>query len=81
MILGARPASFHDRSRAKSHDLFSSEAVSNIERVRKFLDIRNPGAAARAVGAIWAALERVEPEIAGGGVFSFDSGENNINDH
>jgi len=45
--------------------LFSSEAVSDIERVRKFLDIRNPEAAARAIAAIWAALRQVEhfPEI------------------
>ena len=45
--------------------LFSSEAVSDIERVREFLYIKNPDAAARAIGAIWAALERVEhfPEI------------------
>jgi hypothetical protein len=42
LSLGARPASFHDRSRAKSMILFSSEAVSDIERVRKFLNIRNP---------------------------------------
>jgi len=40
--------------------LFSSEAISDIERVRKFLDIKNPDAARRAIGAIWAALERVE---------------------
>jgi plasmid stabilization system protein ParE len=45
--------------------LFSSEAVSDIERVRKFLDVKNPDAAVRAIGAIWAALERLEhfPEI------------------
>lgn len=45
--------------------LFSSEAASDIERVREFLHIKNPDAAARAVRAIWAALERVEhfPEI------------------
>jgi plasmid stabilization system protein ParE len=43
----------------------SSEAISDIERVREFLYIKNPDAAARAVRAIWAALERVEhfPEI------------------
>ncbi len=32
--------------------LFSSEAISDMERVRKFLDIKNPDAAARAVRAI-----------------------------
>ncbi len=32
--------------------LFSSEAVSDIEWVRRFLDIKNPNAAARAIGAI-----------------------------
>ncbi len=40
--------------------LLSSEAISDIERVRGFLHIKNPDAAARAVRAIWAALERVE---------------------
>jgi plasmid stabilization system protein ParE len=40
--------------------LFSSEAVSDIERIRKFLEIRNPDAAARAIDAIWAALEQVK---------------------
>lgn len=45
--------------------LFSSEAVSDIERVRSFLQPRNPDAALRAVRAIWRALEQVEafPEI------------------
>jgi plasmid stabilization system protein ParE len=37
--------------------LLSSEATSDIERVREFLHIKNPDAAVR---AIWAALERVE---------------------
>jgi len=40
--------------------LFSSEAVSDIERIREFLYVKNPEAAARAVRSIWAALERVE---------------------
>jgi plasmid stabilization system protein ParE len=40
--------------------LFSSEALSDIERVREFLYVKNPDAAARAVRAIWVALERVE---------------------
>jgi plasmid stabilization system protein ParE len=45
--------------------LLSSEALSDIERVREFLHIKNPDAAVRAVRAIWAALERVQhfPEI------------------
>jgi plasmid stabilization system protein ParE len=45
--------------------LFSSEAVSDIERVRSFLAARNPDAAQRAMRTIWRALERVEsfPEI------------------
>ena len=40
--------------------LFSSEALSDMERVREFLHVKNPDAAARAVRAIWAALERVQ---------------------
>ncbi len=40
--------------------LLSSEAISDVERVREFLYSKNPDAAVRAVGAIWAALERVE---------------------
>ena len=36
--------------------LFSSDALSDIERVRNFLEIRNPQAAVRAMRAIWAAL-------------------------
>jgi toxin ParE1/3/4 len=45
--------------------LFSSDAVSDIERVRHFLQARNPDAAARAMQAIWRALERLEdfPEM------------------
>jgi plasmid stabilization system protein ParE len=45
--------------------LFSSEATSDVERVRHFLAVRNPDAAERAMRAIWSALERVEhfPEI------------------
>jgi plasmid stabilization system protein ParE len=45
--------------------LFSSEALSDIDRVRTFLEVRNPDAAVRALRAIWMALERVEgfPEI------------------
>jgi plasmid stabilization system protein ParE len=40
--------------------LFSSEAISDVERVRTFLASRNPGAAKRALATIWAALTRVE---------------------
>ena len=45
--------------------LFASEAHSDVRRVRSFLQARNPDAAARAMRAIWAALQRVEqfPEI------------------
>jgi toxin ParE1/3/4 len=45
--------------------LFSSEALSDIDPVRNFLDARNPDAAARAMRAIWRALECVEnfPEM------------------
>jgi len=45
--------------------LFARDAVSDIERVRQFLDVRNPDAAQRAMRTIWSALERVRdiPEI------------------
>ncbi len=45
--------------------LFSSDALSDIDRVRSFLELRNPDAAVRAMRSIWRALERVEdfPEI------------------
>lgn len=45
--------------------LFAPDAVSDIERVRHFLDIRNPYAARRALHTIWSALERVQdiPEL------------------
>jgi toxin ParE1/3/4 len=45
--------------------LFASEARSDVRRVRNFLEARNPNAAAPAMRAIWAALQRVEqiPEI------------------
>lgn len=39
--------------------LFSSDALSDVERVRDFVGA-NPGAAQRALAAIWMALERVE---------------------
>jgi plasmid stabilization system protein ParE len=40
--------------------LYSSEALSDIDRVRTFLEAKNPDAAARAVRAIREALEQVE---------------------
>jgi plasmid stabilization system protein ParE len=40
--------------------LYSSDALSDIERVRNFLAIRNPQAAIRALRAIRLALGRVE---------------------
>jgi toxin ParE1/3/4 len=45
--------------------LFAPEAVSDIERVRHFLDVRNPEAARRALRTIWTALERLQdiPEL------------------
>ena len=39
---------------------YSSKALSNIERVRKFLEVKNPDAAARAVGTIRTAIKQVE---------------------
>jgi len=40
--------------------LLSSEAISDIDRLRTFLEVKNPSAAARAIEAIWKALEIVE---------------------
>jgi plasmid stabilization system protein ParE len=40
--------------------LYSSDAVSDSDRVRIFLEIRNPQAAIRAMRAIRSALARVE---------------------
>jgi plasmid stabilization system protein ParE len=40
--------------------LLSSEAVSDVERVRSFLERLNPDAAKRALKRIWDALEMVE---------------------
>jgi Plasmid stabilisation system protein. len=40
--------------------LLTAEAISDIERLREFLQPKNPDAAARALRAIWSALERVE---------------------
>jgi plasmid stabilization system protein ParE len=40
--------------------LFSSEAISDVERVRNFLASRSPDAAKRALATLWGAIERVE---------------------
>ena len=40
--------------------LLSFDAVLDVERVRNFLEGRNPGAARRALAAIWRALEQVQ---------------------
>jgi plasmid stabilization system protein ParE len=40
--------------------LFSSDAFSDVERIREFLKGANPAAAKRALAAIWQGLERVE---------------------
>lgn len=45
--------------------LFAPDAVLDVERVRHFLEERNPQAAQRALATIWRALEQVQafPEI------------------
>jgi len=40
--------------------LLSPDAVLDVERVRGFLDERNPDAAKRALAAIWRALEQAQ---------------------
>jgi plasmid stabilization system protein ParE len=40
--------------------LLSSEARSDVTRLRNFLEVKNPRAAIRAMQAIWAALQRLE---------------------
>jgi plasmid stabilization system protein ParE len=40
--------------------LLSSEARSDVMRLRNFLEARNPRAAVRAMRAIWSALQRLE---------------------
>jgi plasmid stabilization system protein ParE len=40
--------------------LYSSNAVSDIDRVRNFLEVRNPQAAIRALRSIRSALARIE---------------------
>lgn len=40
--------------------LLSPDAVEDVERLRSFLDQSNPGAARRALAAIWAAIDRLQ---------------------
>jgi plasmid stabilization system protein ParE len=40
--------------------LLSSEARSDVMRLRNFLEVRNPRAAIRAMQTIWSALQRLE---------------------
>lgn len=40
--------------------VFSPDAASDIERLRTFLDEHDPGAAQRALSAIWTAMERLQ---------------------
>jgi plasmid stabilization system protein ParE len=40
--------------------LFARDALADIERLRSFLEGQTPDATARALSAIWAALDRVE---------------------
>ena len=40
--------------------LLSPDAASDVERVRSFLDQRNPNAAKRALAVIWRALDKVQ---------------------
>lgn len=40
--------------------LFSPDAVEDVGRLRSFLDGKNPGAAQRALTAIWAAIDRLQ---------------------
>jgi toxin ParE1/3/4 len=40
--------------------LLSPEAVEDIERLRTFLDQKNPDAARRALALIWKALDRLQ---------------------
>jgi toxin ParE1/3/4 len=40
--------------------LLSPDAVDDVERLRTFLDRRNPDAARRALASIWTAVERLQ---------------------
>ena len=45
--------------------LLSPDAVDDVERLRTFLDQKNPDAARRALASIWKALDRLQefPEL------------------
>jgi toxin ParE1/3/4 len=45
--------------------LLSPDAVEDVERLRSFLDLNNPGAAQRALASIWTAIGRLQefPEL------------------
>lgn len=53
--------------------LFSPDAVEDVERLRSFLDQRNPDAARRALASIWAAIDRL-PEFPELGMSTDDAG-------
>ena len=53
--------------------LFSPDAVEDVERLRSFLDQRNPDAARRALASIWAAIDRL-PEFPELGMSTEDVG-------
>ena len=40
--------------------LLSPDAVEDVERLRTFLDQKNPDAARRALAAIWTAIDRLQ---------------------
>jgi plasmid stabilization system protein ParE len=40
--------------------LLSPDAVEDVQRLRTFLDQKNPGAARRALTVIWTAIERLQ---------------------
>ena len=40
--------------------LFSPDAVEDVERLRTFLDQKNPDAAQRALASIWNAIDRLQ---------------------
>jgi plasmid stabilization system protein ParE len=52
--------------------LFSPAAVEDLERLRTFLDTINPGAAKRALTAIWTVIERL-PDLPSLGMATEDA--------
>ena len=52
--------------------LLSPDAVEDVERLRTFLDLKNPDAARRALAAIWVAIDRLR-EFPGLGMPTEDS--------